>query len=124
MIAEFDWWLLIVGLGVGAAVTWLVLVDLGRRDQDLTARERVEETAWIEAALADRGRPTSPETIGRVLELHAAYVQRPVPPGPEPAEPEPSEPEPAEPEPEPAEPPPVATPSEASEAPSHAGPGR
>jgi hypothetical protein len=116
MIAEFDWWLLIVGLGVGAAVTWLVLVDLGRRDQDLTARERVEETAWIEAALADRGRPTSPETIGRVLELHAAYVRRPMPPEPEPAELEP-------PEPEPAEPPPVATPSEAAEAPSHASPG-
>jgi hypothetical protein len=95
MIAEFDWWLLIVGLGVGAVVTWLVLVDLGRRDQDLTASERVDEVAWIEAALADRGRPTSPETITRVLELHAAYLQRPVPFEPEPGDAEPDDERPA-----------------------------
>ena len=86
MIAEFDWWLLIVGLGAGAAVTWLILVDLGRRDQDLSRRERAEETDWIAGAMADGGRPTSPETIARVLELHAAYLARPVPTEPEPTD--------------------------------------
>jgi hypothetical protein len=74
--AEFNWWLLIVGLGVGAGLTWLILSDLTRREDELAEQESVEEVAWIGDALARDGRPTSPETIGRVLHLHRLWLQR------------------------------------------------
>lgn len=76
---EFNWWLLIVGLAVGVAVTWLILADIGRREEDLSTREREEEAAFLAEQLERRGLPTSAETIERVLELHEAYVaQRPL----------------------------------------------
>jgi hypothetical protein len=81
--AEFNWWLLIVGIGVGAGLAWLILADLTRRDDEIAESETADEVAWIGEALATSGRPTSPETIERVLRLHRAYVvrERPEPPG-------------------------------------------
>lgn len=83
MNAEFNWWLLIVGLGVGAGLTWLILSDLAHREDELTERETAEEVAWVAESLAAVGRPTSPETIERVLDLHRSYVQRDRPRTPE-----------------------------------------
>jgi hypothetical protein len=74
--AEFNWWLLIVGLGVGAGLTWLILSDLTQREDELAERDSAEEVAWVGDALAANGRPTSPETIARVLRLHQAYLRR------------------------------------------------
>jgi hypothetical protein len=74
MNAEFNWWLLIVGIGAGVAVTWLVLSDLGRREEDLTDRERAAEAEVLADELARQGRPTALETVERVLTLHRAYV--------------------------------------------------
>jgi hypothetical protein len=74
--AEFNWWLLIVGLGVGAGLTWLIVSDIAHRDEELSERETVDEIAWVAETLAANGRPTSPETIRRVLDLHRVYVQR------------------------------------------------
>ena len=31
MVAEFNWWLLIVGVVAGGVLTWLVLADTTRR---------------------------------------------------------------------------------------------
>lgn len=76
MNAEFNWWLLIVGIGVGAGLAWLILADLTRRDDDIVEGELADEVAWVVEALAASGRPTSPETIERVLRLHRAYLQR------------------------------------------------
>lgn len=76
MNAEFNWWLLIVGLGVGAGLTWLILSDLTRREDELAEREMADEVTWVADALATSGRPTSPETIERVLDLHLAYLRR------------------------------------------------
>jgi len=74
--AEFNWWLLIVGLGVGAALTWLIVSDLAHREDDLSERETADEVDWVAETLAANGRPTSPETIRRVLDLHRVYIQR------------------------------------------------
>ncbi len=77
MNAEFNWWLLILGLAAGAGLAWLVLSDLSRREDELSELERSDEAGWIGEALAAQGRPTSPETIERVLALHRSYVELP-----------------------------------------------
>jgi hypothetical protein len=35
--AEFNWWLLIVGLVIGAALVYLVLADSSRRESEVSA---------------------------------------------------------------------------------------
>lgn len=79
MNAEFNWWLLIVGLVIGAAVVYLVLADSSRRDADVSARERPLEATWIAATLRSEGIPAEPQTIERALELHAVYLAAPPP---------------------------------------------
>ena len=80
--AEFNWWLLIVGLVVGAGLMWFVLLDGRRREDDVDALERPREAAWLSAALAEEGRGVSPETVERVLRLHRAYLEAPPPDDP------------------------------------------
>jgi hypothetical protein len=84
MISEFNWWLLLLGLVVGGGLTWLVMAETRRREQDLEDQELPEEAEWLEARLAEEGRPLPTETIQRVVELHRAYLDI-VPPseGPE-----------------------------------------
>lgn len=74
MNAEFNWWLLILGLAAGAGIAWLVLADLARRDEDLTERERATEVERIMETMAADGWPTAPETIARVLDVHYRIV--------------------------------------------------
>ena len=77
MTAEFNWWLLLLGLVVGGGLTWLVLADTRRREQDLEDDELPDEAAWIEARLAESGEPVPVETIERVVQLHRAYLEVP-----------------------------------------------
>ena len=56
MNAEFNWWLLIVGLVVGAGLVWLVVADTRRREADVADREREGEARWIASAMTDAGR--------------------------------------------------------------------
>ena len=74
MNAEFNWWLLIVGLVVGAGLVWLVVADSRRREADLTELEREGEAQWIAAALADAGRGVDETDVLDILRLHAAYL--------------------------------------------------
>jgi hypothetical protein len=74
MTAEFNWWLLLLGLVVGGGLTWLVLADTRRREQDLLDDELPEEAAWLEARMAEEGQPLSADTLQRVLQLHRAYL--------------------------------------------------
>ena len=74
MTAEFNWWLLLLGLVVGGGLTWLVLADTRRREQDLEDDELPDEAAWIEARMADEGDALPAETIQRVVQLHRAYL--------------------------------------------------
>ncbi|HEY7589527.1 MAG TPA: hypothetical protein VH723_00905 [Candidatus Limnocylindrales bacterium] len=79
MNAEFNWWLLIVGLAIGAGLVWLVLADSSRRDVDVDADELPVEAAWISATLADSGEAIDVESVERVLRLHRAYLAAPPP---------------------------------------------
>jgi len=71
---QFDWWLLIVGFVIGAGLTGLVLAELRRREDDLTAREREIEAAWIAADMTAHGIPADAEAVSEVLRLHRLYL--------------------------------------------------
>ena len=90
MNAEFNVWLLIVGLVVGAGLVWLVIMDTRRREVEIDAVERPREAAWLSAVMSDDGFEVSPAAAERMLELHRAYLDAP-PPDPPPAEAEASE---------------------------------
>jgi hypothetical protein len=77
--AEFNWWLLIVGLVVGAGLVWFVVADQRRREVDIDAEERAREAQWLSASLADEGHDLSPEMAARVLDLHRVYLEAPPP---------------------------------------------
>ena len=79
MNAEFNWWLLIVGLVIGAGVVWLILADSARREADVDRRERAGEARWIGDELRRAGRTVDDDTVADVLELHAAYLGAPPP---------------------------------------------
>jgi hypothetical protein len=74
MLSEFNWWLLLLGLVVGGGLTWLVLAETRRREQDLEDDELPEEAAWLEARLTEEGRQLPVDTIERVVQLHREYL--------------------------------------------------
>jgi hypothetical protein len=73
-MATFDWWLLIVGLVVGAGLVWLVLADSSRREAEILEDEVPVEAAWISASLADEGVRVDPAVAERMLRLHRTYL--------------------------------------------------
>jgi hypothetical protein len=77
--AEFNVWLLIVGLVVGAGLIWLVIMDSRRRDAEIDSIERPREAAWLSAVLTEDGFDVSPAAAERMLELHRAYLEAPPP---------------------------------------------
>src|SRR3954462_8857969 len=79
MNAEFNWWLLIVGVVVGAVLTYLVLGDSARREHDVVEREVPAEAAWLVRTLTDEGRPVDGDTVEDVLRAHRRYLQLPPP---------------------------------------------
>jgi len=82
--AEFNWWMLMVGLVVGAGLVWFVLSDQRRREADIDADERVREALWLSASLADEGHQVTPEVAERLLTLHRTYLEAPPPDEPPP----------------------------------------
>jgi hypothetical protein len=72
--AEFNWWLLIVGLVVGAGLVWLVLADSRRRDSEIDEEELAGEALWLAATMTEEGHPMSAETAERLLRLHRVYL--------------------------------------------------
>ena len=77
MGAEFNWWLLIVGVVGGGALTWLVLADSNRREREIGEEELTAEAAWIartlDSALVDAG------VAEEVLRAHRRYLGFPPP---------------------------------------------
>jgi hypothetical protein len=74
--SDFQWWLLIVGLAIGAGLAWLVLEDRRRADDELFDRQVDAESSWIADRLRSRGGPPRTDLIVRVLELHRDYLAR------------------------------------------------
>ena len=74
MNGDFNWWLLIVGLVIGAGLVWLILADSSRREADVTARERPSEARWIADQLRRAGHSVDDDAVADVLDLHALYL--------------------------------------------------
>ena len=79
MNAEFNVWLLIVGLVLGAGLVWLVVMDSRRREAEIDSVERPREAAWLSSALREDGFDVSPEAADRLLLLHREYLDAPPP---------------------------------------------
>jgi len=77
--AEFNVWLLIVGLVVGAGLAWLVMMDSRRRDAEVDAADVPREAAWLAAVMAEDGYEISPDAAEQLLLLHRAYLGAPPP---------------------------------------------
>jgi hypothetical protein len=71
---DFNWWLLIVGLVIGAGLVWLILADSSRREADVSARERPSEARWIADQLRRAGHSVDDDAVADVLDLHALYL--------------------------------------------------
>jgi hypothetical protein len=89
MNGEFNWWLLVVGLVVGAGLVWLVLADIGRESDERQAADRSAEARWIAARMTSWSSRPDPTVIQAILDLHRAYLD-------EEGEPPPSNDPPAE----------------------------
>jgi hypothetical protein len=75
----FNWWMLLVGLVVGAGLVWLVLADGRRHDADVAERERASEARWIAETLRAAGRRVDDGDALMILSLHEAYLSAPPP---------------------------------------------
>ena len=75
MNAEFNWWLLIVGVVGGAGLLWLVLGDFSRREEEVDAEERSRESTWIAEVMGGDGQAVDPATAEEVLRLHRLYLR-------------------------------------------------
>ncbi len=77
MSAEFNWWLLLVGIVVGGALTWLVLADSSRRERELGDEELTAEAGWIARSLGET--VVDAEVAESVLRAHRRYLGFPPP---------------------------------------------
>jgi len=78
-MAEFQWWLLIVGLVAGGGLVYVVTMDGRRREEDLEEPERRAEATWIADRLAPRDGARDSEAVETVLRLHREYLGLPPP---------------------------------------------
>ena len=77
MGVDFNWWLVLVGLVAGGALTWLVLADTQRRERDIGDDELRAEAGWIARTLGDA--MLDAEQVERVLRAHRRYLKFPPP---------------------------------------------
>ena len=52
LMAEFQWWLLLVGLVAGGGLVAVVTMDGRRREEDIGELERRAEATWIAERVA------------------------------------------------------------------------
>ncbi|MBI2781408.1 MAG: hypothetical protein HYX55_06405 [Chloroflexi bacterium] len=78
-MAEFQWWLLIVGLVAGGGLVAIVSADSRRREEDLADLERLAEATWISDRLASLDAGLDARTVESVLRIHREYLSLPPP---------------------------------------------
>ncbi|MEO5918196.1 MAG: hypothetical protein ABIQ17_01410 [Candidatus Limnocylindrales bacterium] len=78
-MAEFQWWLLLVGLVAGGGLVAVLYLDSARREADIDDEELPAEAAWIADRLRDRGHSVDTGVVERVLLDHQIYRGLPPP---------------------------------------------
>ena len=78
-MAEFQWWLLLVGLAAGGGLVAVVSMDARRREEDLADLERRAEATWIADQLGRREGAPDAQTVEEVLRAHRHYLGLPPP---------------------------------------------
>lgn len=78
-MAEFQWWLLLVGLVAGGGLVAIMTMDGRRREEDLEDRERQAEATWIAGRLYGPDRGVDARTVGAILRIHREYLSLPPP---------------------------------------------
>ena len=78
-MAEFQWWLLLVGLVAGSGLVAVMSMDGKRREADLDELERTAEANWIAERLAGSADAIDGSTVASVLRLHREYLRMPPP---------------------------------------------
>jgi len=78
-MAEFQWWLLLVGLVAGGGLVAVVSMDGRRREEDLADLERRAEASWIAERLTPLDPGLDPRTVESVLRMHRDYLSLPPP---------------------------------------------
>ena len=74
-MAEFQWWLLLVGLVAGGGLVAVVSMEGRRREEDVSEIEQRAEATWIADGLAVRGgRPLDPALVDDILRAHRRYL--------------------------------------------------
>jgi hypothetical protein len=78
-MAEFQWWLLLVGLVAGGGLVAVVFLDGARREQDIEEAELPAEAHWIAARLRSGERRLDPHQVEAILREHREYRLMPPP---------------------------------------------
>ncbi|HEU4671297.1 MAG TPA: hypothetical protein VFS32_00180 [Candidatus Limnocylindrales bacterium] len=76
MTSDFDWWLLLVGIVVGAGLAWLVVAEFGPSavpDPESEQTELQLEADWIAARFEERGATIDRALLADALELDRLY---------------------------------------------------
>ena len=78
-MAEFQWWLLLVGLVAGGGLVAVVTMDGRRREEDLADLEREAEATWIAERVHGLDRDIDARTVASILRIHREYLGLPPP---------------------------------------------
>lgn len=78
-MAEFQWWLLLVGLVAGGGLVAVVTMDGRRREEDLADLERQAEASWIAPRVHGLDRDIDARTVELILRIHREYLALPPP---------------------------------------------
>lgn len=78
-MAEFQWWLLLVGLVAGGGLVAIVSMDGRRTEEDLAELERRAEATWIAERLGTLDGDLDPGMVAAILRLHREYLSLPPP---------------------------------------------